>query len=296
MSTRQKGMNEMPVILDGKAYAMEIREQVRLRTAELLKKYHVVPHLAVILVGEDPASQSYVRGKEVACEKAGIKSTVIRKPSSISQSELLEIVEELNRDDSVHGILLQLPIPKNLDADAVIDSIDPRKDVDGFTPLNVAALSNGKPKRVPCTPLGVLKLLKKYEIPIQGKHCVVVGRSLIVGKPMAQLLLKENGTVTICHTKTVDLPSITKQADILVVATGKPHMIGPEHVKDGAVVVDVGISKIDGVLSGDVDYQAVAPKTTYITPVPGGVGPMTIACLLENTLSCYEEWMEKHHD
>jgi len=286
----------MPVILDGKAHAAELRDQVKLRTESLVAKYHQVPHLAVILVGEDPASQSYVRGKEVACQKAGIKSTVIRKPESISEDELLAIVDALNQDASVHGILLQLPIPKTLDSDRIMSRIDPRKDVDGFTPMNVAALANGKPKMVPCTPLGVLKLLKKYEIPIQGKHCVIVGRSLIVGKPMAQLLLKENGTVTICHTKTTDLPSITRQADILVVATGKPNMIGAEHVKAGAVVIDVGITKTDGVLCGDVQYEAVAPKTAFITPVPGGVGPMTIACLLENTLECFFGLMEGHHD
>lgn len=286
----------MPVILDGKAYAAELRDQVKHRTESLIAKYHQIPHLAVILVGEDPASQSYVRGKEVACHKAGIKSTVIRKPESISEDELLQIVEALNQDPSVHGILLQLPIPKTLDSNRIMSRIDSRKDVDGFTPINVAALANGLPKMVPCTPLGVLKLLKKYEIPIQGKHCVIVGRSLIVGKPMAQLLLKENGTVTICHTKTTDLPSITRQADILVVATGKPNMIGAEHVKNGAVVIDVGITKTDGILCGDVQYEAVAPKTSFITPVPGGVGPMTIACLLENTLACFNGLMEGQHD
>jgi methylenetetrahydrofolate dehydrogenase (NADP+)/methenyltetrahydrofolate cyclohydrolase len=289
-------VNNVAVILDGKALALEIRAQIKTTVGKLVEKYHVVPHLAVILIGEDPASQSYVKGKEAACQKAGIKSTVIQKPVTISEAELLTIIAELNADTAVHGILLQLPIPKHLDPDKIIALIDKHKDVDGFTPENVAALTNGRPRLVPCTPLGIIKLLKKYDIPIAGKHCVIIGRSTIVGKPMAALLLKENGTITICHTKTTNLPAITNQADILVVATGQPKMINGTHVKDGAVVIDVGISKIDGVICGDVDYESVYPKSAFITPVPGGVGPLTIACLLENCIKCYQTFMEGNHD
>lgn len=282
-------MTTMAILLDGKALAAEIRAEVKSRVDDLLAHGGAVPHLAVVLVGEDPASQSYVRGKEKACQQAGIRSTVIRKPETVTEPELLAVIDGLNADPSVHGILLQLPIPRHLDSDRIISRIDKQKDVDGFTPENVAALANGRPRLVPCTPYGVIRLLKKYDIPIQGKRCVVVGRSQIVGKPMAWLFLKDNGTVTICHTKTVDLPSVTREADILVVAAGQPGMIKAEHVREGAVVIDVGISKIDGEMHGDVDFASVAPKASFITPVPGGVGPMTIACLLENTLSCYAE-------
>ena len=280
-------MMTMAILMDGKALAAEIRAEVKSRVDDLLAQNGPVPHLVVILVGEDPASQSYVRGKEKACQQAGIRSTVIRKPDTVTEEELLKVIDGLNGDASVHGILLQLPIPRHLDSDRIISRIDKRKDVDGFTPENVAALANGRPRLVPCTPYGVIRLLKKYQIPIQGKHCVVVGRSQIVGKPMAWLFLKDNGTVTICHTKTVDLPSVTREADILVVAAGQPGMIKAEHVREGAVVIDVGISKINGEMRGDVDFESVAPKASFLTPVHGGVGPMTIACLLEKTLSCY---------
>jgi len=286
----------MAVILDGKTLAGEIRAEVKVQVQSLVSHTHVTPHLAVILVGEDPASQSYVKGKETACLKAGIRSTVLREPATISETELISLIDGLNADSSVHGILLQLPIPRHLDSDRIMSRIDCRKDVDGFTPENVAALANGRPKMVPCTPLGVIKLLKKYDIPLAGAHCVVVGRSQIVGKPMASLLLLENGTVTICHSKTRDLPLITRQADILVVAIGKSKMIHALHVKPGAVVIDVGISKVDDVLVGDVDFDAVLPLAAFITPVPGGVGPMTIACLLENTLTCYRGLVEVDHD
>jgi methylenetetrahydrofolate dehydrogenase (NADP+)/methenyltetrahydrofolate cyclohydrolase len=286
----------MGILLDGKALAGEIREAVQVQVESLISMYQVIPHLAVILVGTDPASQSYVKGKETACRKAGIKSTIIQKPDTITEAELLHEIDLLNADETVHGILLQLPIPKRFDPDKIIARIRKEKDVDGFTPENIAALYTGRPRLVPCTPLGVLKLLKKYEIPIQGKHCVIVGRSTIVGKPMAFLLLKENATISICHTKTKDLGAITRQADILVVATGQPGMIHAEHVSKGAVVIDVGISKVDGVISGDVDFASVEPLSSYITPVPGGVGPMTIACLLENTLTCYMNFVGEKHD
>ena len=289
-------VSEVAVILDGKAFAAEIRFEIKTTVDTLIERFNVVPHLVVILIGDDPASQSYVKGKESACLKAGIKSSVIRMPITITETELLAKITELNADRTVHGILLQLPIPKRFDPDKIIALIDKNKDVDGFTPENVAALTNGRPRLVPCTPLGIIKILKKYAIPIAGKHCVIVGRSTIVGKPMAALLLLENGTVTICHTKTVNLPAITNQADILVVAVGQPKMITGMHVKEGAVVIDVGISKIDGVISGDVDYESVYPKAAFITPVPGGVGPLTIACLLENCLKCYQTLMEENHD
>jgi methylenetetrahydrofolate dehydrogenase (NADP+)/methenyltetrahydrofolate cyclohydrolase len=282
----------MAVLLDGKTLAAEIRAEIRLQVQAGIDRCGIVPHLAVILIGEDPASQSYVRGKENACQKAGIRSTVFRESETISEDEVLKIIDQLNADPNVHGILLQLPIPRHLNAERIISRIDVRKDVDGFTPDNVAALASGRPDMVPCTPLGVLRLLEKYQIEIQGKHCVVVGRSSIVGKPMAWLFLKENGTVTICHSKTTDLPSITRQADILVVAVGQPGMISSEHVKEGAVVIDVGISKINDEIRGDVEFDVVFPRASHITPVPGGVGPMTIACLLENTLKCYRRLTE----
>jgi len=277
----------MAQLLDGKALSLEIRETVNTQVDYLFKKYGISPHLAVILVGENPASQSYVKGKETACHKAGITSTVIRVADTVSEAELLSIIDQLNADVSIHGILLQLPIPKHLNSDKIIERIRSDKDVDGFTPKNVASLTNGQPFLVPCTPLGVIRLLKKYSIPIEGKHCVVIGRSQIVGKPMASLLLKDNATVTICHSRTIDLKSMAKQADILVVAMGKPKMIDGSYVKTGATVIDVGISKVDGIIVGDVDFESASSEASFITPVPGGVGPMTIACLLENTLTCY---------
>lgn len=276
----------MSVVLDGKALGAEIREAVRTEVLTIVRETGVTPHLAVILVGDDPASQTYVKSKETACRNAGIRSTVIRETADVSEAKLLAVIDALNGDPSVHGILLQLPIPKHLDPDRVISRIDRRKDVDGFTPDNVAALANARPHLVPCTPKGVMRLLEHYHIPIAGRNCVVVGRSQIVGKPMAALLLNANGTVTICHSRTADLRAETLRADILVVAIGKTKMIDGTYVKPGAVVVDVGISKVDGVIAGDVDYGSAAEVAGWITPVPGGVGPMTIACLLENTIAC----------
>jgi len=278
----------MAQILDGKALALEIRETIKKQVDQLIINNGITPHLAVILVGENPASQSYVKGKETACLKAGIKSTVVRLPETITEKELNQCIDDLNADITVHGILLQLPIPKHLNADHFVSKIRSDKDVDGFTPENVAKLTNGQPYLVPCTPLGIIRILKKYNIPIEGKHCVVIGRSQIVGKPMASLLLKDNGTVTICHSRTVDLPKMASSADILVVAMGKPKMVDGTYVKKGATVIDVGISKVDGLIVGDVDFESAEKIAGYITPVPGGVGPMTIACLLENTLTCYK--------
>ncbi|MFH0993699.1 MAG: bifunctional 5,10-methylenetetrahydrofolate dehydrogenase/5,10-methenyltetrahydrofolate cyclohydrolase [bacterium] len=284
------------MILDGKALAAEVREKVKTDVAALFGATGVTPHLAVILIGDDPASQSYVKGKETACQKAGIRSTVIRETPVVTEARLLEIIDSLNADSGVHGILLQLPIPKHLNPDKIISRIDKRKDVDGFTPENVAALANGRPQLVPCTPKGVMRLLGKYAIPISGRQCVVVGRSQIVGKPMAALLLNANGTVTICHSKTADLRAETRRADILVVAIGKTKMIDGTYVKPGAAVIDVGISKVNGVIAGDVDYDSAAAVAGFITPVPGGVGPMTIACLLENTLACCRGLIGASHD
>lgn len=277
----------MGKVLDGSALAKKIRLEVKEKTFKLIEKHKVTPHLVVILVGADPASQTYVKFKEKACKQVGIKSTIIEKDASILEEDLISLIEDLNNDDSVHGILLQLPIPKHLNSDKVINIIDPKKDVDGFSNENVAKLSKNQDALVPCTPLGITKILDEYNIETLGKHCVIIGRSQIVGKPMAQLMLQRNSTVTICHSKTKNIQEITRQADILIAAVGRAHMVDESYVRYGAVVIDVGVSRVDGKLYGDVDYDNVFDKTQYITPMPGGVGPMTIACLLENTLKCY---------
>jgi len=279
----------MALIIDGTQLSKKVKEQVRLETEKLVLKYNKTPHLVVILVGHNPASESYVRGKEKACQKTGILSTVIRKDESVTNQEMFDLVRELNHDESVHGILLQLPIPAHLDSDLIIASISPKKDVDGFTPENVAKLANGNPELVPCTPKGIMKMLEEYQIDISGKQCTAIGRSQIVGKPIASLLLKANGTVTICHSKTKNLNEVASMADILVVAIGRPNMVDDTFVKEGATVIDVGISKVNDVLCGDVDFEKASKKAGFITPVPGGVGPMTIACLLENTLICFKK-------
>ncbi|XMB71579.1 bifunctional methylenetetrahydrofolate dehydrogenase/methenyltetrahydrofolate cyclohydrolase FolD [Mycoplasmatota bacterium WC30] len=279
----------MTTILDGKKLALKLRNEIKEETILLVEKFKKQPHLVVILIGENPASQYYVRSKERACIKAGLKSTIIKKETSISEQELIDIILDLNQDKDVHGILLQLPIPKHLDEDKIINLINPSKDVDGFCNENIAKLNKGQNSLVPCTPLGITKILKEYEIDPTGKHCVIIGRSQIVGKPMAALMLKRNSTVTICHSKTKDIKSITKQADILIVAIGRANMVDASYIKPGAVVIDVGINRVDGVLTGDVLFEEASTTAGYITPVPGGVGPMTIACLLENTLTCYKE-------
>ena len=277
----------MSKLLDGSALAKKIRSNLKIQTEEYIKKYNKVPHLAVILVGDDPASETYVRFKEKACNQVGIKSTIVNLPETILEADLIDEINRLNNDNSVHGILLQLPIPKHLDSEEIINLIDPKKDVDGFANENVAKLSKNQDALVPCTPLGIIRLLEEYNIKVQGEHCVILGRSQIVGKPMAQLMLQKNSTVTICHSKTKNLKEIATQADILIAATGKAHMVDETYVKDGAVVIDVGVSRIDGKIYGDVDFDKVVDKASYITPMPGGTGPMTIACLLENTLKCY---------
>ena len=270
-------------MIDGRAVAKAFKEEIALRTQEMIKK-GVTPHLAVVLVGENPASQVYVRNKENGCIKAGIRSTVIRMDENAAQQELEETVVRLNQDPSVHGILVQLPLPKHLDEASVLRLIDPDKDVDGFHAMNSGRLMNGQKGFVPCTPLGVMKLLESYNIDPCGKHAVVIGRSNIVGKPMAMLLLGSNATVTVCHSRTKNLAEITRQADILVAAVGRANFVTADMIKPGAAVIDVGINRVDGKIVGDVAYDEAAEVAGYITPVPGGVGQMTIAMLLANTL------------
>ena len=271
-------------ILDGKAVSLKVKENVKVRADEL-KKFGIEPTLAVVLVGEDKASQTYVRAKEKACNEYGIKSVAHRLSENTTQNELLALINVLNLDDSIHGILVQLPLPKHIDTNVVLAAIDPRKDVDGFHAVNVGKLVSGLDGFVPCTPLGVMEILKEYGIDVAGLNSVVIGRSNIVGKPMANLLLNASATVTVTHSKTKNLKEICKNADLIVAAIGKPFFLKADMVKDGAVVVDVGINRLDdGRLVGDVDFDEVAPKCSYITPVPGGVGPMTIAMLLNNTI------------
>ena len=271
-------------ILDGKAVSLKVKESVKVRADEL-KKFGIEPTLAVVLVGEDKASQTYVRAKEKACNEYGIKSVAHRLSENTTQNELLALINLLNLDDSIHGILVQLPLPKHIDTNVVLAAIDPRKDVDGFHAVNVGKLVSGLDGFVPCTPLGVMEILKEYGIDVAGLNAVVIGRSNIVGKPMANLLLNASATVTVTHSKTKNLKEICKNADLIVAAIGKPFFLKADMVKDGAVVVDVGINRLDdGRLVGDVDFDEVAPKCSYITPVPGGVGPMTIAMLLNNTI------------
>ncbi len=272
----------MPQIIDGKAISTQIKDEVKEQIAELAAQGKKVC-LAVIQVGSDPASSVYVGNKKKACAYVGIESLAYELAEETTQEELLSLIGELNAKEEVNGILVQLPLPEQIDEDAVIRAIDPKKDVDGFHPQSVGALCIGQPGFVSCTPAGIIQLLKRSGIEIAGKECVVIGRSNIVGKPMALLLLRENGTVTVTHSQTKDLKEVTKRADILVVAVGKPKMITREYVKEGAVVIDVGIHRNENnKLCGDVDYEDVAPVCSAITPVPGGVGPMTIAMLMYN--------------
>ena len=270
-------------ILDGKKLSAEIRASVKEETAFLREK-GIVPGLAVVLVGDDPASKVYVGQKEKGCLEAGFASFLHRLPDSTTQEELLDLIGRLNGDASVHGILVQLPLPRQIDPDTVLAAIRPEKDVDGFHPVNVGRLVAGLPACEPCTPKGILRLLKSTGIPLAGKEAVVIGRSNIVGKPVALMLLAESATVTVCHSRTKDLAEHVRRADILVAAIGKPRFVTADMVKEGAVVVDVGINRLEEGLVGDVDFAPVSEKAAWITPVPGGVGPMTIAMLLENTL------------
>ena len=280
------------ILIDGRMVAKKWKDYAAQRTQRLIEK-GVTPHLAVILVGGNAASQVYVRNKENACIHAGIRSTIIRLPEVCTQEELENVVLSLNEDESVHGILVQLPLPKGLDEARVLALIDPDKDVDGFHAMNSGRLMNGQPSFVPCTPLGVMKLLEAYQIPTRGKHAVIIGRSNIVGKPMAMLLLAADATVTICHSKTANLAEITRQADILVAAVGKPNFVTGDMIKQGAAVVDVGINRVDDGLVGDVHAEQAEKVASYLTPVPGGVGQMTIAMLLSNTLDAAERYVGK---
>lgn len=278
----------MAKIIDGKMISGQIKDELKEKVAEY-KKNGVEICLAVIQVGADPASSVYVNNKKKACEYIGIRSAAYELPEETTQDELLKLIKELNDREDVNGILVQLPLPKHIDEDLVIKTIDPKKDVDGFHPQSVGALSIGQPGFVSCTPAGIIQLLKRSGVEIAGKECVVIGRSNIVGKPMAMLLLRENATVTVAHSKTKDLKEVAKRADILVVAIGKPKFINHEYVKEGAVVIDVGIHRLEGKkLCGDVDYDDVAEHVSAITPVPGGVGPMTIAMLMDNCVSSVE--------
>ena len=278
----------MAQLLDGKIMAAELEAELKQRVDALIER-GCTPGLTVILVGEDPASQTYVSNKEKACARLGIRSETLRMPESTTQEELEAQIVRANADPSIHGILVQLPLPRHLDSDRALSLILPEKDVDGFHDINAGRLSRGLDCVVACTPKGALHMLKKAGIELSGKEAVVVGRSNIVGKPMALLLLQENATVTVCHSRTADLASHTRRADILVAAIGKPRFITADMVKEGAVVVDVGINRVDGKLCGDVDFENVEKKASWITPVPGGVGKMTIAMLMDNTVAAAEK-------
>ncbi len=280
-------------IIDGKAVADEVLSGLK-KEISTLKSKGIQPALAVILVGDDPASAVYVRMKGQDCEKIGIKSTTVRKPATMAEKELLDLVAQLNADKSVHGILVQLPMPEHIDEQKVIAAIDPRKDVDGFHPINVGNLIAGGECLESCTPAGVMELFHHYKIPVEGRQAVVIGRSNIVGKPVSIMLLRENATVTICHSRTKNLAEIVRQGDIVVAAAGKPGMVTGDMIKQGAVVIDVGTMKLEnGKLCGDVDFDAAKEKASAITPVPGGVGPMTRAMLMKNTVIACKRQVEK---
>jgi len=289
-------------IIDGKAISQEIRENIKKEVEKLKEKYNIVPGLVTILVGEDPASVSYVKNKQKTAQSLGFYSIEERLPEDISEDELIKIIEKYNKDSRIHGILVQLPLPKHINENRVLFAIDPRKDVDGFHPVNIGKMVIGEPGFIPCTPQGILVLLEKIGCQVDGSEVVVVGRSNIVGKPIAILLMQKrkpvgNATVTICHTGTRDLSFHTKRADILIVAAGKPKFITADMVKEGAVVIDVGVNRIGttsegkAILCGDVDFESVKEKVSAITPVPGGVGPMTVTMLMKNTLDAAKMWI-----
>jgi len=273
-------------LIDGKALAKKVQDSVASEVNQLKQEKNVVPGLAVVIVGDDPASHAYVGMKEKACKNVGFYSIVHKMPDSISQDEIIEIIQMMNNNSHIHGILVQLPLPKHIDTEKILEVIDPKKDVDGFHAYNVGRLVTGLDSFVACTPLGVMKMFEEYNIDLKGKDVCVVGASNIVGKPMASLLLNADATVTVTHIYTKDLKAHTSRADIIVVGVGVPGLIKEDMVKDGAIVIDIGINRMeDGSLTGDVDFENVSPKCSYITPVPGGVGPMTIAMLLSNTLT-----------
>lgn len=277
-------LKENKVIIDGKALSKKIRDDIKEEVAKIVSENGVTPCLAVVLVGNDPASEIYVRNKIKGCEYTGIKSLSYKLEESTTEEELVSLIEKLNADNTVHGILVQMPLPKHINEKRILSLIDPKKDVDGFSVEQIGMLGLGTPDLITCTPHGVIELIKSTGVDMSGKHAVVIGRSNVVGKPLMNLLLLENCTVTVCHSKTVDLPSITRQADILVAAIGRPKFVTEDMVKEGAIVIDVGINRVDGKVCGDVDFENVEKKASYITPVPGGVGPMTITMLLKNTL------------
>jgi len=281
------------VIIDGKKIATELREELKKKVVELKSTYNATPGLTVILVGEDAPSKIYVKNKEKFAKEVGMNSEVIRYPADLEEKVLLNKIKELNKNNKVSGILVQLPLPKHIDKRKVIETIDHEKDVDGFHPINVGNLSSGYESSIPCTPLGCILLLKKVEKNLSGKHAVVIGRSNLNGKPMTQLLLKENCTVTITHSKTKDLKAECLRADIIIAAVGIPKLVKGDWVKKGAIVIDVGINKTDSGLVGDVDFDEVSKVAKAVTPVPGGVGPMTIACLLNNTVECFKKPQSK---
>lgn len=283
----------MAIILDGKKTAAELRAQLTKQVADFVAERRVQPCLAAVLVGDDPASQVYVRNKQAACESAGIDSRLVRLPDDVPQVRLLQTIAELNVDSQVHGILVQLPLPRHLDTQKILDSVNPDKDVDCFHPDNVGRLVQERPRFLPCTPHGVLQILRAYQLKTAGKHVIVVGRSEIVGKPMAALLVQKHGplgpdyanaTVTICHSRSTNLNQVLSQADIVIAAVGQPKMIRGEHLRPGVVVIDVGINRTDNGLVGDADFESCQQKASAITPVPGGIGPLTVAMLLDNTL------------
>ena len=297
------GVKKLAIILDGKKLSETLKLEIAEEVKKLTESSHFPPGLAVIIVGNNPASKTYVSSKKKACAATGIYSIEIALDESISQEKLIEEINKLNNDEKINGILLQLPLPKHLDEHAALEAINPEKDVDGFHPINVGKLYIGLDTFVPCTPKGIMELIKRYEVSIAGKNAVVIGRSNIVGKPIAALLMKENATVTIAHSKTQNLPELVKTADIVVAAIGKPNFVKGEWIKEGAVVVDVGINSVDDPTSpkgyklvGDVEYEDASKRASYITPVPGGVGPMTVAMLLSNTLkaSLINGKKEKH--
>ena len=276
----------MAEIISGKVVSQKVREEIKVEVEEFTKKYGAAPGLAVVVVGDDPASAVYVRNKHKACLEVGITSYQIEYPGDTTEEELLRKIDELNSDDKVNGILVQLPLPKHINEEKVINRISPKKDVDAFHPENVGRITIGNYELLPCTPAGIVELLKHYNVEVSGKSCVVIGRSNIVGKPMALLLTELNGTVTLCHSRTKNLPELCRAADILVVAIGRPEFVTGDMVKEGAVVIDVGINRLpDGKLCGDVAFLEAEKKASMITPVPGGVGPMTITMLLKNTLT-----------
>jgi len=277
------------MIIDGKKISAVLREKLKEKVSKLKSTYNAVPGLTVILVGEDSPSQIYVKNKEKSANEVGIKSEVVRYPEKVEEKVVLDKIKELNDNNEVSGILVQLPLPKHIDKRKVIETINPSKDVDGFHPMNVGNLSSGYESSIPCTPLGCYLLIKNIEKNLNGKHAVIIGRSNLNGKPMAQLLLKENCTVTITHSKTKDLKAECARADIIIAAVGRPKLVKADWVKKDAIVIDVGINKTDSGLVGDVDFDGVSKVAKAITPVPGGVGPMTIACLLSNTVECFEK-------